>query len=247
VSTIAFDSQDNQVVYVGTSGAGVYKSEDGGKNWEMRNYGLGDPTVYSIVTDPQKSDTLFVGCDIGIYRSYDGADTLSEVHWFHRAFLAIDPQNSQLVYAGGKWNEFFKSEDGGEGWFRSGEGLPPGPPEYSIQWVLIDPSNPRILYAGSNNTGVYKSTNAALDWNPAKTGLGTNDVRMIGLDFSNPDLLYAATDKGVFRSTDGAETWQQMNEGLTNVDVKALAVDPLHPHILYAGTWGEGVFVRKIQ
>ena len=247
VSVVAFDSQVEEVIYAGTSGAGVFKSEDGGESWQAKKVGLMDLSVYSIATDPYNPDTLYVGTDEDIYRSYDGADTLSQVHWYDRAFLAINPQNTQIVCAGGKWNDFYKSNDGGTEWEQRSQDLPAGGPAANIEWVLIDNSDPRIIYVASNYSGIYKSTNAAMDWVPAKTGLGTNNARMVVLDFSNPEQLYAATDRGVFKSTDGAGTWSQMNEGLTSTDVRVLAVDPLHPHIVYAGTWGEGVFVWNRQ
>jgi photosystem II stability/assembly factor-like uncharacterized protein len=247
ISAIAFEPLMDEAMYAGTSGAGVMKSEDGGESWESRNVGLPDRIVWCIATDPQYPDTLFVGTDSGIYRSYDGADTLSKVHWYSRSFIAINSQNPQIVYAGGKWNDFYKSVDGGQNWQQNSTGIPPAGPEIRIQWVLIDPLSPRILYAASNHSGVHKSTDAALNWTDAKTGLGTNNARVIALDFSNPDHLYVATNSGVFQSTDGAGTWQQMNEGLTNLDVRALAVDPLRTKILYAGTWGDGVFVWKGQ
>lgn len=248
VSAIAFDALNAEVMYAGTKGSGIFKSEDGGESWEKKNVGLVDPTIYSIAADPNHPDTLYVGCDGGINRSYDGADTLSKVHWYNRAFLAVDPQNSQFVFGGGKYNNVYKSEDGGETWFESSAGLVHGSGDRRIQWFLIDPMDPSILYVASNSIGVYKSTNRGEPWTEANKGLsGAKDVRALALDFSSTDRLYAATNNGVFRSDDGAGTWQLMSEGLTNLDAKALAVDPLRPHIIYAGTWGGGVFVWKGQ
>ena len=242
MDVIAFDALDADVMYVGTKGGGVYKSEDDGESWKKRNVGLIDLTIYGIATDPNHSDTLFMSCEKGIYRSFDGADTSwTNVDWLPRAFLAIDPQNSQLVYAGGKWNNFRKSGDGGETWASSAEGISPGGPSIRIPWVLIDPVDPSILYVASNN-GIYKSTNFAGNWTDANEGLRNRDVKVIVLDFSNTDLIYTATAGGVFRSGNAAGTWEEMNEGLTNLDVEALAMGSVHPRTLYAGTWGEGVF-----
>lgn len=243
VVAIAFDALNPDIMYAGTKGDGIFKSEDGGETWEKRSVGLVDPIIYSVTTDPSHSDTLFVGCDGGIARSYDGADTLVTVLNYNRAFLAIDPQNSQIVYAGGKYNNLYKSIDGGESWSKSSEGLILGGPGVRIQWVLINPIQTDVLYVGSLNLGVYKSTDAGASWAQASKGVGSVNVRVVALDFSDPDHLYAATEIGVYESTDAAGTWQEMNQGLTNQDVTALAIDPGDPRILYAGTWGGGVFV----
>jgi len=248
ISAIAFDALHPETMYVGTYGSGVFKSEDGGESWEGKKVGLVDPTIYSIATDPTHSDTLFIGCDGGINRSYNGADTLFYIFYYNRASLAVHPQNSQIVYAGGKFDNFYKSEDGGDSWSVGNNGINLNGPSARIQWVLINPIDPNILYVGSNVMGVYKSTNAAGLWTNVVKGFGgTRDVRVIGMSPSNTDCLYAATNNGVYRSTDAGQNWAQWNEGLTEVDVKALAVAPFTPHVVYAGTWGEGVFKRSSQ
>lgn len=244
VSAIAFDRLDPEVIYAGTQGGGILKSEDGGESWEESSVGLEDPTVFSIATHPHKSDTLFVGIDGGIFRSYDGADTLTKVHWYGRASLAIDPQNPQNIYGGGKFNNLHKSTNAGDNWFESNNGLVFGSGDRRIQWVLIDPVDPDVIYVGSNNIGVYKTTDAGGLWLEKNRNLsGAKNVRVLGLEFSNTEHLYAATNNGVYESTDGAENWQSMSAGLTNLDIKALAVDSLRPRMLYAGTWGGGVFI----
>ncbi len=250
VMAIAFDAHDADVMYAGTQGAGIFKSQDGGESWQEKKVGLLDPTIWSVATDPNHADTLFVGTEGGIYRSFVGADSLAKVHWYARAFVAIDPENSQRIYAGGKYNNLHKSEDGGQNdsWFESSDGLAYGSGDRRIQWVLIDPLNPATLYVASNTTGVYKSVNAGGHWLEKNTGLaGAKDVRVLVLDFSDTQHLYAGTNSGVYQSTDGADSWEQMNEGLTNTDVRALAVDFNHSDILYAGTWGDGVFKREMQ
>jgi photosystem II stability/assembly factor-like uncharacterized protein len=242
VAAIAFDGRHPEVMYAGTKGGGIWKSEDGGESWEQKNVGLTDPTIFSIATDPHHQDTLFVGTDGGIFRSYTAADTFSRVHHFRRAFLAIDPQNSQIIYAGGQYNNFFKCRDGGDDWTEENNGLTLGGPEVRGQWICIDPVNTQTLYLASSNTGLYKSTDGAGLWTPAP-GLGANVVRTIVVNPNNPELLYVATNNGVAKSADSGENWEQMNEGFTSLDVRGLALNPLHSNILYAGIWGEGVFI----
>jgi len=249
IASVAFDPLQAEVIYVGTKGSGVFKSTDGGSHWEQRNTGLEDQTIYSLTAHPQHSDTLFCGGDGGIYRTFDGTDsTWTKVFWFNRTFVAIDPQNQQKIYAGGQYNNFYKSTEGGENgtWAASAEGLLMGGPESRIQWVLVDPVDYNTIYAASNSIGVYKSTNAAAQWMETNTGLGTKAVRVLASDPSDHQHLYAATNRGVAQSIDGAGSWELMNSGLSNTDVRALALHPTDEELLYAGTWGDGVFIWKV-
>jgi hypothetical protein len=64
-------------------------------------------------------------------------------------------------------------------------------------------------------------------------------VRCLGLDPSDPAIVYAGTDRnGVFKTINGGLSWSAAGEGLPGWDVNAIAVDPALPSTVYAGTWG---------
>jgi len=252
VTAIAFDPLAGDVIYAGTRGGGVYKSTDGGDHWDRRNTGLTDQIVWGLATDPNHPDTVFVGMDSGIFRTLDGADsTWTKVYWLQRASIAVDPQNSKNIFAGGKFNEVHRSlEEGDSGtWGRSHDGIDLGGPATRIQSIAIDPRNPVVLYAASTNNGLHKSTNRAGSWSRIVAGLYSSNVRVVIIDPSNSDVLYAATGNGIYRSPDAAESWEQMNDGFPDADqdTRAVAVDPMNPSRLYAGTWVDGVFVWEEQ
>jgi len=250
ITTVAFDALAGEVVYAGTRGDGVFKSEDGGDHWEHKTAGLSDLIVWGLATDPVHPDTVFVGIDGAIFRSQDGVDSSwTKVYWYQRTFIAIDPQNSRNIFAGGKFNNLHRSLQGGDNgtWEVSSEGIETGGPESRIQWIAIDPRNPTILYAASTNNGLHKSTNRGGNWGRMDTGILSPDVRSVIIDPSDTDVLYAATENGIYRSLDAALSWKSMNDGMTteNPDVRVMAIDPNNPELLYAGTWGDGVFVWK--
>jgi hypothetical protein len=250
VTAVAFDPLAGDVVYVGTRGDGVYKSTDGGDHWERKTNGLTDQIVWGLSTDPSHPDTIFAGMDDGIFRTLDGADsTWTKVYWLQRAFIAVDPRNSNNIFAGGKFNEVHRSLEGGDNssWGRSHDGINLGGPATRIQWIAIDPRNPVILYAASTNNGLHKSINRAGSWTRMDTGINSSNVRVVVIDPSNSDVLYVAAGNGIYRSLDAAGSWEEMNEGFsdTNPDVRTVAIDPLDPDRLYAGTWGGGVFIWK--
>jgi hypothetical protein len=69
--------------------------------------------------------------------------------------LAIDPNNTSVVYAGTAGTGAFKSVDGGATWN-------PLNVDTTVWSLYVDPSNSNVIYAGSNGDGVFKSTNAGM-------------------------------------------------------------------------------------
>lgn len=90
ISDIAVDPTDSQTVYVTTSNLifsealgeftndHVFRTTDGGTNWDNISTGLAQTNpVNAIVVDPANPDTLFIGCDVGVFRSDDAGNTWS--------------------------------------------------------------------------------------------------------------------------------------------------------------------------
>lgn len=75
VNDMSVDANDPAIVYAALSGFGsnhVYKSTDYGINWEAIDSNLPDVPTNAIQVDPNNSDHLYVGNDIGVYFSEDG-------------------------------------------------------------------------------------------------------------------------------------------------------------------------------
>lgn len=74
---IAFDPIDDQIVYVVFSGFNtnhVFKTTDGGQNWNAIDNGLPDVPTNTIVVDPLNGDYIYIGNDLGVYASTDGGE-----------------------------------------------------------------------------------------------------------------------------------------------------------------------------
>ncbi len=204
VGCITMDPNNANVVWVGSGennsqrsvsfGDGVYRSRDGGKNWE--NVGLKDSEhIGMIVVDPRDSNVVYVaaqgplwrsGGDRGLYKTTDGGKTwerilhisddtgINEVH--------MDPRNHDVLYASSYQRR-------------------------RHVWTLIN---------GGPESDIYKSTDAGKTWRKLTSGLPKVDKGRIGMCISpaDPDVVYAiveaANDKGgFFRSTDRGETWKK--------------------------------------
>jgi formylglycine-generating enzyme required for sulfatase activity/tetratricopeptide (TPR) repeat protein/photosystem II stability/assembly factor-like uncharacterized protein len=68
-------------------------------------------------------------------------------------------------------------------------------------------------------------------------------ITTIGLDPSDPDILYVGTyDAGVYKSIDGGLSWQPLNNGLGWTHIDSIVIDPAYPQTLYAGATRGGVY-----
>jgi photosystem II stability/assembly factor-like uncharacterized protein len=112
------DPSNTKVIYAGSFGDGVFKSTDGGANWDAVNAGLNVPSALNVDTlalDRANTATLYVGTEAGVFKTTDGgaawnpaAAGLTRPYVFT---LVIDPLNTNIIYAGTNSN-VFKSTDG---------------------------------------------------------------------------------------------------------------------------------------
>ena len=64
------------MIFVGTHGGGVYRSDDGGKSWKQRTEGLTNRDVHALVASRQHPGVVYAGTlNGGLFRSEDGGKT----------------------------------------------------------------------------------------------------------------------------------------------------------------------------
>ena len=207
IGWVALDPNDSSVVWLGAGesnsqrsvayGDGIYRSDDGGKNWQ--NLGLKKSEhIGRVVVDPRDSKVVYVaaegplwgpGGDRGLYKTTDGGKNWKAVLSISEntgvGDVATDPSNPDIVYAAAyqRRRHVFTMIDGG--------------PESAI----------------------YKSSDAGANWSKLKEGLPKVDMGRIGLSISpaDPNVVYAAIEAadgkgGIFRSDDKGATWERRNE-----------------------------------
>ncbi len=147
--------------------------------------------------------------------------------------LAIDPTNSDIVYAGGVPG-LYKTTDGGVNWLNISSGI-----SGFVYALAIDHQNPTTVFAGTPD-GVFKSLDSGETW--SNTGCG--DVNALLVHPNHPHIIYAGTSHGVFVSTKGGGDWTEMNEGLDTLEITSLGVNTSY---LFAGTDGNGMYRRGFE
>ncbi|HEY6313755.1 MAG TPA: choice-of-anchor D domain-containing protein [Streptosporangiaceae bacterium] len=196
VTAIAVNPNNDNVVYLGTAGGGVWRSGDGGDNWtpifdHQPVLGIGEPT--GIAIDPSNTDTIYVGTSA--------------------RDQAIEPGTVDQPTAG-----LFKSTDGGSSWIQLGSGYPASNTGnagifigQTINVIIVDPADSSVLYLASSS-GVFTSSDGGQNWTAA-TGI-FGDSRALVLDPTSPAsarILFAGLDgNGVFWSTDGGATFAEV-------------------------------------
>lgn len=269
VQTISIDPTNSNVLYVGTQFSFLLKSTDGGNSYTQINQGIplnsNVRTYYDILVDPVSPNTLYLGTNVGAFKSLNGGATwtpmprLNVVPGFGQPLrvnrLVLDPSNRLTLYAATNGG-LFKTMDGGEQWtaINTGLGLSPGTEVFVL---AVDPATPKTLYAGVQGFqgGLFKSTDGGATWRAGNTGLvfpGTTFVQTVNalaIDPAAPNTLYAgAGSSGIFKTTDGGVTWNLSNNGITVLPVLALALDPRASGTLYVGVSGGGdAFAAKLN
>lgn len=180
--------------------------------------------------------------------------------------IAVNPNNSDIIFIGTAWGGLWRTGDGGATWtpiFDRAPSLGVGEPGA----IAIDPTNTNVLYVGTSNrngsqfsgdstqppAGLFRSTDSGASWirlgatyplnTPSNASIFFNQViNVVIVDPNNSLALYLASNRGLFFSADGGFNWTQGTAPAG--DVRSLVLDPTSPtgaRILYAGINGVGV------
>ena len=213
--------------YMGTTGGGVWRTNDAGNSWENISDGYFGGSIGAVAVSEWDNNVIYVGggeetvrgnvsSGSGLYKSTDAGITWESIglkNSRHVARIRIHPKNPDLVYAA----------------------------------VMGD------LYKSSEERGVYKSTNGGKTW--TRVLFANKDAGAVDLTFdpNNPRILYASTwrirrtpyslesggeGSALWKSTDAGDNWTNIskNEGLPGGlwGKNAVTVSPLNSNRIWA-------------
>jgi len=229
---------EGELVYAGSFGAGIFRSEDGGKTWRTANEGLSDPFVYVMAVAPDQS--VFAGTlRGGIFRSRNQGKTWTSVNaGLERLETHVLVHHQGALYAG-TGSGVYRSTNGGEKWVSDNDGLN----NLLIRALAIDAEG--SMYAGTTGMGIYRKHLRNSKWmritatqlSHPRDRLPENFVRALVAD--ERGSLYAGTaDNGVYVSSDRGDSWRLLGRGVENASIRALSIGGPS---WFAGT-GQGMF-----
>ena len=248
------------VVYVSATGdpfkrtpeRGIYRTKDGGRNWEKVLYlsdstgasdvemQPGNPSVLFAVMwrGERKPWTIISGAhEGGVYKSIDAGD-----HWTRLtaglpnelvgkgniAVTAANPNRLYLLYEAQPGGGLYRSDDAGASWtlVNSQASLITRPFYYTT--LAADPTNADVLYGGAE--GFFKSTDGGKTFRNFPTPHGDNHDMWISPRDGN--VMIQANDGGANVSVNGGRTWStQYNQ--PTAEIYQVYTDSQMPYRLY--------------
>lgn len=195
---------------------GVFKSVDGGLTWERK---------LAITLPPESKEKT----------------DLSEKSIIS---FSINPEDSNIVYAGTSASGLYRSKDAGENWEPyNGTGLTA---QATIYYIAIDHKNIKNMYlAGISDYGkgrILKSEDEGATWQEVYVTLTAGElVNKIEIDLYDTRIVYITTTKGqVFQSDNYGKSWTALNRFKGIVD--NFVVTPKDTRILYITSGNQGLF-----
>lgn len=217
---------DPKTYYMGTTGGGLWKTDDMGISWRNISDGhFKTGSVGAVAVAESDSNVVYVGMGEhairgvmthhgdGVYRSTDAGKTwkhmgLAETQ--HISRIIVHPKNPDIVYVAAQG----------------------------------------ALYSSSQQRGLFKSTDGGATWKNVLFVDERTGASELSMDATNPRIMYAAMweygrlpwkvisggpGSGLYKSTDSGDTWTRMKEGLPEEMGKmAIAVSRTNPEKVYA-------------
>jgi photosystem II stability/assembly factor-like uncharacterized protein len=226
VTAVSGVRHEPQTFYFGATGGGVWKTTDGGSNWEVvsdKDFKTG--SIGAIAVAESDPNVVYVGTGEepirgnvshgdGVYKSTDAGRTWKNVGLKDTRQIArvrVHPKNPDLVYVaaqGHVWGGnaergIFRSEDGGKTWKK----ILFVDDKTGASDLAMDPANPRILYAAF--------------WQVVRRPW---------------ELVSGGAGSSLWKSTDGGDTWKKLTQGLPEGPwgKVGVAVSPAMPDRVFA-------------
>lgn len=274
VTCLATDPLDADVVYAGTQGNGLLRSNDKGRTWT--HLGLEGKRVKAIAASPKTPGTIYAGTKPAlIFVSRDGGATWREIKSFRRIpwkwlwlspaekpfigyvqAIALSPCDPNVVLVGIEAGAVVRSADGGRSWSRhTGQAL------RDCHSLTFHASDGNWVYeGGGTGGGAAYSSDAGLTWTKLPAEKGRRYGWAVAGDPVRPDVWYVSLSPGpmnahtdgkaeayIYRSARGKK-WQRLAGGLPqpldNMPY-ALITDPREPGHVYAGLSNGDVWLSQ--
>ena len=237
-------------LFVGTIGEGLFRSLDGGRTFRRACDGtFVECDVRALAVHPRRPEVLYMGTELGLFRSADGADNWTRLDgplagvqvWS----VHVPPRRPDTILVGTCPSALFRSDDGGQTWAVAAATVETACPRIMhtrVTTIVADPDEPDLAWAGVEIDGVHVSRDGGRTWVPVGTGLSSRDIHALAIA-PRPGggrRLLAATNNGLNLSDDDGATWRPADlSALPWSYCRALAQPVGRPEVVLLGA-GDG-------
>jgi photosystem II stability/assembly factor-like uncharacterized protein len=264
ITDMAFHPFTRRIIYLGSSDAGLWVSEDYGSIWRHISsaagsvLGASDPIQHIVISEenPQVLFATSVKNGYGmVIRSNDAGATFQEIfrtpaQGIEITGLAIYPRDSNRIVFATSQGGVFRSGDGGISWnvlrwFDQG-----------VRELLINPELSQQMYAVLADGGLFRTNDGGITWEDQGSGFrrvvvssrtrislfgsaSDRNVPMVPTDPQSFDILYAAGANGIFRSDNSGVEWDRLNTLIPQAGIprfRGVAISPMDAQHVVAFT-----------
>jgi hypothetical protein len=222
--------------WCGTSRAGVFRSDDGGRTWQA--VGLSGPLIMAITASPAQRDVVWVGTEPSeVWRSRDAGTTWEQTsrleilpsspEWsfpprpdtHHVRWIACHPIDPHQLWVAIEAGALVSSIDGGSTWRDRVRGGP-----WDTHELAIHPKAPNKLRVAAGD-GYFESDDGGATWDAPNAGLEVGYLRSVAIDPGHPEVIIVSASSGphsayVAGRSDGrlyrrlaGERWKRVDDG----------------------------------
>jgi photosystem II stability/assembly factor-like uncharacterized protein len=226
IRSIAVHPVNDDTVYVGAAGGGVWRSRDAGTTWvPIMDFAPGI-AMGAVALDPFSPSTIYAGTGeqvqlgtgylgSGLLRSSDDGATwhtigLTDVGSFSRVIVHPGRRGFIMAACMNSMGGVYRSMDSGATWSHVLQG--------QVFDMSVNPGDPDEYFVALPDSGIYHTTDAGQTWTRRMEGInGIVGRSSVQQSASNPSILYALVELDrlgtIFKSTDRGRTWQRLFTG----------------------------------
>ncbi|XLS29521.1 VPS10 domain-containing protein [Flavobacteriaceae bacterium M23B6Z8] len=262
ISDVVIHPKDPNVVFVAAQGSqygpsedrGIYKSDDGGKNWKKVLFthdltgasslrmDMNNPRIlYAALWEHQRFSFTMKsgGPNSGIYKSVDGGETWNQLKSglpkeFGKAGIAVSRANPERVWAvieaEGEKGGVYRSDNAGEKWVQINKDRVNIARSWYYMEIFAHPQNENIVYV--LNAPVMKSIDGGKTFSRVPTPHGDNHHLWINPE--KPQYMINSNDGGANVSLNGGTSWSTQQNQPTSQFYRVIT-DHKVPYHVYGG------------
>lgn len=205
ITGISIDQTNHNHIIVGANTGGVWKTTNGGEDWEPLGDYFSNLQVYSVAIDPQNPDIYYFGSISGLlYKSIDAGATwnlLGNLGGTEVNRILIHPTDSNIMFGTVSNGGIKKSIDGGITWESAVT-------DYKGYDIEFKPGDPSVVYA--SGSGFHKSIDGGNTFNTIE-GFSSG-AKMIGVSPDDNEIVYVLEEYngsfgGFYYSNDSGDSF----------------------------------------